>query len=74
MDVVPLRDEWERLDHRRARLREILELGWVSAEMQAQIRQSLAEIDERLAALRPGPNGGDLGPYRLPAMPSRKVA
>ena len=45
----PLRDERDILDHRRARLTELLAAGAASAELRAQLRGALAEVEERLA-------------------------
>jgi len=52
MSIFPLRDELERLDHRRTRLQEILAQETVSEELQAHIRRSLGEIDRRMSELR----------------------
>ncbi len=53
MNIMPLRGELETLDHRRARVEEILELGLVSQELESHLRQTLAEIDRRIATLQP---------------------
>ena len=53
MDTMPLRAELDTLDHRRSRLQEILDLGLVSQELAGHLRQTLAEIDQRIATLNP---------------------
>ena len=48
MNVRPLQGELETLDHRRARLREYLEPGMVSAELRKNLLQSLMEVEGRI--------------------------
>jgi hypothetical protein len=48
MNVRPLQGELETLDHRRARLREYLEPGMVSAELRQNLLQSLMEVEGRI--------------------------
>lgn len=49
--IRPIRAELDVLDHRRARLLEILDLGLVSAEMQHHLRISLDEVERRIDQL-----------------------
>ena len=54
IDTLSIRPIWEELDvldHRRARLHEILSLGLVSPEMQEQLRVSLADVERRIEQL-----------------------
>jgi hypothetical protein len=51
LSIRPIREELDVLDHRRARLYEILELRLVSPEMQAQLQLSLADVERRIEQL-----------------------
>ncbi|MDB5171647.1 MAG: hypothetical protein JWO87_313 [Phycisphaerales bacterium] len=48
MNVRPLQGELETLDHRRARLREYLEPGMVSAELRNNLLESLMDVERRI--------------------------
>lgn len=44
----PLRDQRDILEHRRARLTELLASGAASAELRAHLQAALADVEERL--------------------------
>jgi hypothetical protein len=55
VDVQPLVGERDRLENKRDRLRELLADGSISDQMRVWLRQSLGEVDQRLAMLLAGP-------------------
>jgi uncharacterized membrane protein len=50
-DVQPLVEERDRLEHKRDRLKELLAGGTISDQMRDWLRQSLEEVNQRLAML-----------------------
>jgi hypothetical protein len=55
-DVQPLVDQRDRLENKRDRLRELLADGSISDQMRQWLRQSLGEVDTRLALLMNRPS------------------
>jgi len=51
LSIRPIGAELDVLDHRRARLHEILDLGLVSPEMQDHLRATLADVERRIEQL-----------------------
>jgi hypothetical protein len=58
VDVQPLVEERDRLENKRDRLRELLADGPVSDQMREWLRQSLSEVDMRLAMLAAAETAG----------------
>ena len=55
MSIRLVNGELETLDHRRARIMEILSHGIGSEPLQAQLRHTLAELEDRIARLEGRP-------------------
>lgn len=51
MVYATLRDQVEALDHRRARLLEILKMEPISGELRGNLQRTLFEVESKLAAL-----------------------
>ncbi|HEX4125336.1 MAG TPA: hypothetical protein VHY37_11465 [Tepidisphaeraceae bacterium] len=55
-DVQPLVDQRDQLENKRDRLRELLADGSISDQMRQWLRQSLGEVDTRLAMIMSRPH------------------
>jgi hypothetical protein len=65
IDVQPLVEERDRLENKRDRLKELLADGTISDQMRSWLRQSLGEVNQRLAMMSAG--AGHMPPQRLAA-------